>query len=255
MQRVVNLRWQAACRQRHSTEGQSVQTFRRRWEAPGLVVVPADESAANLILFKREITRERWKGKRLDEHAKRFRTQQHSPPLELPHNTVSIFTGSAADVRKLGEPLPPAGYGFHVIEGGRGHEHAGGHPVAEEGGQINMATPNVQTITGNLAALVAFTRAIQWVSRHWYTTGRPVCVRYSNAYGAMIASGTWKAKKHKAMAAEARAAWKALKRQIGGQLWLRHVMKPGEHQWARVANVLAGRGKQGIRTQVEHLRR
>ena len=59
--------------------------------------------------------------------------------------------------------------------------------------------------------------AIQWVSRHWYTAGRPVCVRYSNAYGAMIASGTWKAKKHKAMAAEARAAWKALKRKIGGQ--------------------------------------
>ena len=102
--------------------------------------------------FKREITRERWKGKRLDEHAKRFRTQQHSPPLELPHNTVSIFTGSAADVRKLGKPLPPAGYGFHAIEGGRGHEHAGGHSVAEEGGQINMATPNVQTITGNLKA-------------------------------------------------------------------------------------------------------
>ena len=34
------------------------------------------------------------------------------------------------------------------------------------------------------------------------------------------------------MAAEARAAWKALKRQdgqIGEQLWLRHVVKPGEH--------------------------
>ena len=76
----------------------------------------------------------------------------------------------------------------------------------------------MQTITGNLANLVASTRAIQsvseWVSRHWYTAGRPVCVRYSNAYGAMIASGTWKAKKHKAMAAEARAAWQTLKRQI-----------------------------------------
>ena len=71
----------------------------------------------------------------------------------------------------------------------------------------------------------------------------------------MIASGTWKAKKHKAMAAEARAAWKALKHQIGEQLWLRHVVKPGEHQWARGAHVIAGRGKQGIRTQVEHLRR
>ena len=133
--------------------------------------------------------------------------------------------------------------------------HLGGRSVAEEGGQVNMATPNVQTITGNLANLVAFTRAIQWVSRHWYTAGRPVCVRYSNAYGAMIASGTWRAKKHKAMAAEARAAWKALKRQIGEQLWLRHVVKPGEHQWARGANVLAGRGKQGTRTQVEHMRR
>ena len=71
----------------------------------------------------------------------------------------------------------------------------------------------------------------------------------------VIASGTWKAKKHKAMAAEARAAWKALKRQVGEQLWLRHVMKPGGHQWARGANVLAGRGKQGTRTQVEHMRR
>ena len=119
-----------------------LQTFRRRWEAPGFVVIPPDESAANLILFKREVTRERWKGKRLDEHAKRFRTQQHSPPLELPLNAVSIFIGSAADVRKLGEPLPPAGYGFHTVEGGRGHEHAGGRSVAEEGGQVNMATPN-----------------------------------------------------------------------------------------------------------------
>ena len=48
---------------------------------------------------------------------------------------------------------------------------------------------------------------------------------------------------------------KALKRQVGEQLWLRHVVKPGEHQWARGANVLAGRGKQGTRTQVEHMRR
>ena len=43
--------------------------------------------------------------------------------------------------------------------------------------------------------------------------------------------------------------------EYGDQLWLRHVVKPGEHQWARGANVLAGRGKQGTRTQVEHMRR
>jgi hypothetical protein len=39
----------------------------------------------------------------------------------------------------------------------------------------------------------------------------------------MVASGTWKAKKHKAMAAEARHAWALLKKRLGDRVWLRHV--------------------------------
>ena len=37
--------------------------------------------------------------------------------------------------------------------------------------------------------------------------GQPICMRYDSTYAAMIASGTWRAKKHKAMAEEARGAW------------------------------------------------
>ena len=58
----------------------------------------------------------------------------------------------------------------------------------------------------------------------------------------MIASGTWKAKKHKAMAAEARAAWKALKRQVGEQLWLRHVVRPARRALPSTAGRGAARG-------------
>ena len=79
---------------------------------------------------------------------------------------MPIFTGSAADVRKLGEPLPLAGYGFHATEGGRGHEHAGGRSVAEEGGQINMDTPNVQTINHRQPCHVGWKRFLRMPNVH-----------------------------------------------------------------------------------------
>ena len=74
-----------------------------------------------------------------------------------------------------------------------------------------------------MAELVGFTRALQWVRHAWYTRGRPTILRYDSTYAAMIASGTWRAKKHKEMAQEARSAWLALKRDTGGRLWMRHV--------------------------------
>ena len=49
------------------------------------------------------------------------------------------------------------------------------------------------------------------------------CVEaYYNEYAARISTGAWKAKKHKRVAAEARQAWKELKRSNGGQVWMQH---------------------------------
>ena len=69
---------------------------------------------------------------------------------------------------------------------------------------------------------------------------RPVCLRYSNEYAAMVATGTWKAKKHKDMATAAKRAWATLRKmKPGGQVWLHHTKPHG------TATELAARGKQG----------
>ena len=70
-----------------------------------------------------------------------------------------------------------------------------------------------------------------------------VCVRYSSEYAARISTGAWKAKKHKAMAAEAQHAWAALKRSNGGCVWMRHAST--KEPRVMVAQSLAEQGKQG----------
>ena len=57
---------------------------------------------------------------------------------------------------------------------------------------------------------MAFTRALPCARRHPESYTKAFMLRYENAYAAMIASGTWKPKKHKDMAAEARQAWAGL---------------------------------------------
>ena len=88
------------------------------------------------------------------------------------------------------------------------------------GGQIvARRTPNVKTTTGNLANLVAFARALQWAHSNYRARGRPICIRYNSEYAARIATGAWRAKKHKSFAEEARRAWAQLKRDRGGRAY------------------------------------
>ena len=165
-----------------------------------------------------------------DAQARRFRAQQHAPPKQMPPDTVSIFTDGSAVPRKLGQPPAPAGYGFVAVAGGTNHRKGEGRVLTERSGQITVGhTRNVRTTTNNVAELVAFTRALQWVRGEWRTRRKPVCMRYDSTYAAMISSGVWKAKKHKELAQEARAAWLALKRDIGERLWMRHAKGHSGH--------------------------
>ena len=88
---------------------------------------------------------------------------------------------------------------------------------------IARRTPNVRTTTQNLSDLVAFARAVRWAAQHFTARDKPICIRSNSEYAARIATGAWKAKKHKAMAEEARQAWAQLKRTSGGRAWMRHV--------------------------------
>ena len=151
---------------------------------------------------------------------------------------IQIYTAGAADTRKKDEPPPPAGFGAVATQGG------GVGEIFKICGQIAKgSTPNVKTTTQNLAHLVAFTRALQWARSNGRAHGRPICIRYNSEYAARIATGAWKAKKHKAFAEEARRAWAQLKRAKGGLVWMQHVWH--EDQDYVVAARLALAGKNG----------
>ena len=206
--------------------------LRKRWEAPGLAVISADNRSLTVVLFMREATRDRWR--RSASSARDFRTQQYAPPVPLPEGTIEIYTAGAAEARKKDMPDPPGGYGFAAYNNRK--------RVYTKADQITLATPNVTTITENLAELMAFTRGLQWARRFRDAQGRPINMRYTSEYCGRIATGAWKAKKHKKVAAEARTAWKELRKSNGGQVWM-------QHDKSHKAKSLAERGKTGDRIE------
>ena len=138
------------------------------------------------------------------------------------------------------------------MTGGVGSEHKDGAVLWQMSGQIIAGrTRHVRTTTNNLAELVAFARALTWARTSLQTGKRPICIRYDSWYAAMIASGTWKAKKHKEMAANAREQWGALRRKIGKRLWMRHVKGHSRHRWNDRADRLADDGRAGREIDVE----
>lgn len=242
-EQLASDRWRAACQARRSDGGRSMTAFRKRWQAPGIATI-RDDGGANcvkIVVFMNAASRLRWlSGTR--------RTQQNAPPDPLPHDTISIYTDGSAVPRKLGHPPPPAGYGLKAVTGGVGPEHVGGHEVYEECGQINARSgehPHVLTTTSNLAELVAFTRAVDWAHANRLACGKPICIRYDSMYAAHIATGIWKAKKHKPMAQAARQAWARLKRSKEGRAWMKHVRGHTGNQWNEHADSLAGQGRGG----------
>ena len=99
--------------------------------------------------------------------------------------------------------------------------------------------------TNNVAELTAFTRGLQWAHKHDIADGHPVCMRYDSTYAAMIATGVWKAKKHKALAEEARSAWRSLHAKLRGRLWTKHVKGHSGDNWNNRADRLANEGRAG----------
>ena len=124
-------------------------------------------------------------------------------------------------------------------------------------GEITMRTPGVGTITKCLADLVAVLHATTWATYSPEARDRPVCIRFSGDYGVNIASGTWRAGKHKAMAQKAQRAWKALYQSRPGEVWMRHTplklrknragrLLNGSAIWMKQADALAQLGRGGM---------
>ena len=82
VQRVASYRWGQARRQQPFDQGHAMAAFRKRWEAPGIAVIGADEQAITIILFMRKEVREQWH--RSSKGTGHYRSQQHAPPADLP---------------------------------------------------------------------------------------------------------------------------------------------------------------------------
>ena len=118
--------------------------------------------------------------------------------------------------------------------------------IFQIGGQIvARKAPHeyVKTTTSNLSKLVAFVRALEWAHNDPLSWGKPVCIRYNSEYAARVATGAWRAKKHKETAAAAQRAWKRLRERKAGRVWMRHTPRTAG-PW-NVANGLAEKGKGG----------
>ena len=151
----------------------------------------------------------------------------------MPAGTISLYPSGSAIARTKGAPAPPAGYGFTAFEQDR-------RCTFEACGQINAgATPNVKT--ENLAELVALQRAMLWARSFAHAMGRPILIRYTSEYAMRIATGQWRARKHKAMAADAHRTWKALRQNSKGHVYFKHVPASSTSH----ARSLAERGRHG----------
>ena len=119
--------------------------FKRLWEAPGLATIDADDGDVRVIIFDRKAREARLTARGDALQSRDYRNQAYAPLRELPVTTISIYTGGPATARKLGQPLPPAGYGFVAVTGGSGHRHNGGRELHRQCGQITTSTANVRT--------------------------------------------------------------------------------------------------------------
>ena len=222
--------------------------FWKRWEAPGIAVISANQKDVTLVLIVRKEVRERWR--RAQSGAGRYRNQQHAPPSQVPPLTTSIFSDGSAIPRKIGHRVV-------AVQGAslETTEHSQGAAVFEMCGRVipgGVANATVRTTTNNFAELVAFIQGLTWAAYHPLAQQRqqpgvahPVCMRYDSVYAAMIATGVWRAKKHKEMAAAARQAWATLMKRTRGRLWLKHVEGHSGHTWNDVADRLAEHGRRG----------
>ena len=90
---------------------------------------------------------------------------------------------------------------------------------------------------------------MRWAAQHFTARDKPICIRYNSEYAARVATGAWKAKKHKAVAEEAHQAWAQLKQTSGGRAWMRHVR--AEDIDYKAAGGLAKAGKGGASVYAE----
>ena len=78
-------------------------------------------------------------------------------------------------------------------------------------------------------------------------------MRYDSKYASHVASGAWRARKHKPLAAAARRAWDRMRKIAKGRLWMKHVKGHSGDKWNDMADSLADAGRSGVNVHQDAL--
>ena len=179
---------------------------------------------------------------------KRFRHQQYAPPASFEAGRVlALYTAGDGDARKRDQPAPPAGSGFVAVRYGRTGRGDDGQRLYSWATCVSVGAVTCgvrpKTVTDNLAHLAAFACACEWALADPRVRGLPIVLRYTNEYAANVGTALWNPRKHKPMAAAAQLAFRRLRAQRGGQVYIEYVNP--KNDWAATAMSLAARGKGG----------
>ena len=140
----------------------------------------------------------------------------------------------------------PAGWGFCVISGDSGIGRGGGDVVFERSGPV-VTEESAEGFLGagvgsnNTAELSAIAHAMRWLLAE--SGSQAVVLRGDSEYALNIASGQWRAKANKELAASVRALWSEV--ESLRSLTPEHVRAHRGHRWNERADHLAFRAMQG----------
>ena len=115
-----------------------------------------------------------------------------------------------------------------------------GEVITERSAQRYIGAEDATNNTGELTAIV---RALEYMLAEKST--RPVLLRYDSQYAAGVASGTMRARTHKALVRRANRVWREVFTQRAGAVWTAHVRGHSNNKWNDRADQLAKQGKGG----------
>ena len=247
VQRVVGDLWHKAQQtDRRARSSDATTRFRGLWVATGFVemrgVGTQEGHAPRVALFARAMgSVARRDRKEAAEKARTRREQEHEPPPVLPSGTCSLYTDGSFVKKDKNDP-GNAGYGVSAVACGDGDTDENAQEICALCAPLRVGSESVEKLSNNTAELRGVIEALRLAQQR----RQPAIIRYDSKYAAMITTNVWRAKKHKALAAVARAEWQRARVALKGKLWLRHVKGHSGHKWNDRADKLADEGRCGV---------
>ena len=159
---------------------------------------------------------------------------------------LTLYVDGSCDGNQNVDASTPAGWGVVVVEGDSGLGRGSGEILTELSGPVSTSPEDEEFIgaeigsnnTAELSGLFAALRLLLTEENE-----DPVCIRLDSQYAGNIATGAWRAKANRELAARVQSVWDEVASQR--DLSWNHVRAHRGHRWNERADHLAARHAAG----------